>query len=157
MKPRSDSILFKLNNNQQAQLYDWILTLGYQKAKDEAAKPPPDGFAVKTHLNSLSRFARRYAEIQKEKEFFDILHGVSDEPDPRVMHATENFVHHIAFDLATSPGQTLDTFRQVTRWLGKLQDEKHRAASLKLATARLAFDRERQAVGSPRPSTGEAS
>src|SRR5688500_1546752 len=53
MKPRSDSRLFKLSADQQARLYEWIHKLGYAKAKELAAQPPPDGFGIRTHLNSL--------------------------------------------------------------------------------------------------------
>jgi hypothetical protein len=73
MKPRSDSRLFQLSTDQQAQLYHWIHKLGYAKARELAALPPPDGFGIKTHLNSLCRFVARYSEMQKEREFYDIL------------------------------------------------------------------------------------
>ena len=89
MKPRSDSRLFKLTPEQQAQLYDWIHKLGYVKAKELAAMPGPEGFGIKTHLNSLCRFVARYSEMQKEREFFDILRCASGELHPQTLRAAE--------------------------------------------------------------------
>jgi hypothetical protein len=100
MKPRSDSRLFKLSADQQAQLYDWIHKLGYAKAKELAAQPPPQGFGVKTHLNSLCRFVARYTEIQQEQQFFDILHCASGHLHPQALRAAETMAHQMAFDIA---------------------------------------------------------
>jgi hypothetical protein len=100
MKPRSDSRLFKLSVEQQAQLYDWIHKLGYVKAKELAALPPPDGFGIKTYLNSLCRFVARYSEMQKEREFFNILRCASGELHPQMLRAAETMAHQMAFNLA---------------------------------------------------------
>jgi hypothetical protein len=147
MKPRSDSRLFKLSDEQQAQLYDWIHKLGYVKARELAGLPPPEGFGLKTHLNSLCRFVARYSEIQKEREFFDILRCASGELDPRVVRAAQNAAHHIAFEIATSPF-SLESFRELSRWIGKLKDEEYRAARLKVEADQFALDRDRLAHAS---------
>ena len=93
MKPRSDSRLFKLSVEQQAQLYDWIHKLGYVKARDLAALPAPEGFGIRTHLNSLCRFVARYSEMQKEREFFDILRCASGDLHPQTLRAAETMAH----------------------------------------------------------------
>ena len=59
LKPRSDSRLFHLSEENQAQVYDWIITFGYHKTKDRLAEPPPVGFGLATHINSLQRFFLR--------------------------------------------------------------------------------------------------
>lgn len=142
MKPRSDSRLFKLTPEQQAQLYNWIHQLGYVKAKELAALPPPVGFGIKTHLNSLCRFVARYSEIQEEREFFDILRCASGELHPQTLRAAETMTHHMAFDIATSPQQNLDKFRLVSRWIMKCKDQQHNEARRDLDLARLAHSKE---------------
>jgi hypothetical protein len=136
-KPRSDSRLFKLSAEQQAQLYGWIHQLGYAKAKERAALPPPDGFGIRTHLNSLCRFVARYSEMQKEHEFFNILRCAAGELDPAVLRAAETMTHHMAFNIATSPQQDLDKFRLLSRWVINLKDNELRERSLNLAGSQL--------------------
>src|SRR5687768_3538516 len=150
MKPRSDSRLFKLSADQQAQLYDWIHKLGYAKAKELAALPPPDGFGIKTHLNSLCRFVARYAEMQKEREFFDILRCASGELHPQALRAAETMAHQMAFDIATGPQQDLDTFRLVSRWIRHVQDEQLGHAWTKIEYDRLALQEKLAALRSAR-------
>jgi hypothetical protein len=139
MKPRSDSRLFKLSDEQQAQLYGWIHKFGYAKAKELAGQPPPDGFGIKTHLNSLCRFVARYTEIQQEQQFFDILRCASGDLHPRALRAAETIAHQMAFDIATDPRQDLNKFRLVSRWLTKVKDEQSSNAWTKIERDRLAL------------------
>lgn len=150
MKPRSDSQLFKLSAAQQAQLYGWIHELGYAKAKELAAQPPPEGFGIKTHLNSLCRFVARYAEMQKEREFFDILRCASGELHPQALRAAETMAHQMAFDIATEPQQDLNKFRLVSRWITKLKDEQNRGAWAKIEYDRLALQEKLAALHAAR-------
>jgi hypothetical protein len=138
MKPRSDSRLFKLSDAQQAQLYDWIHERGYVKAKELAALPPPDGFGIKTHLNSLCRFVARYSESLKEREFFDILRCASGELHPQTLRAAETMAHQMAFAIATSPQQDLDKFRAVSRWVLNIKAQQQKDAYRNLALDQLA-------------------
>jgi hypothetical protein len=139
MKPRSDSRLFKLSLEQQAQLYDWIHKLGYVKAKKLAAQPLPEGFGVKTHLNSLCRFVARYTEMQKEREFFDIVRCASGELHPQALRAAETRAHEMAYEIASGPGFELDKFRLITRWLMKAKDEQQAEAWRKIVCERPAL------------------
>ncbi|HEX7861317.1 MAG TPA: hypothetical protein VF773_13375 [Verrucomicrobiae bacterium] len=139
MKPRSDSRLFKLSADQQAQLYDWIHKLGYAKARELAALPPPDGFGIKTHLNSLCRFVARYSEMLKEREFFDVVRCAAGELDPKVLRAAETMTHHMAFNIATEPQANLDKFRLLSRWILNLKDQQQQEAQLNLSYDRLAL------------------
>ena len=141
MKPRSDSRLFKLSSEQQARLYDWIHKLGYVKAKELAALPSPDGFGLKTHLNSLCRFVARYSEMQKEREFFDILRCASGEIHSQTLHAAETMAHQMAFNIASSPPankQDLDKFRAVSRCVLAVKSEQQKVAYRNLALDHLA-------------------
>src|SRR5688572_886511 len=138
MKPRSDSRLFKLSPQQQAQLYDWIHKLGYGKAKALVALPPPDGFGIRTHLNSLCRFVARYTEMQKEREFFDILRCASGELHPQTLRAAETMAHQMAFEIATSPQMDLEKFRAVSRWVLAVKSDQQKEAYRNLALNQLA-------------------
>ena len=138
MKPRSDSRLFQLSAEQQAQLYDWIHKVGYVKAKEFAALPPPGGFGVKTHLNSLCRFVARYSEMRKEREFFDIVRCASGELHPQTLRAAETMAHHMAFEIATSPQMDLDKFRAISRWVLAIKSEQQKKAYRNLALDQLA-------------------
>jgi hypothetical protein len=139
MKPRSDSRLFKLTPEQQTRLYDWIHRLGYPRAKELAAKPPPEGFGVKTHLNSLCRFVARYSEMQKEREFFDILKCASGELHPDALRAAETAAHQMAFDIATGPQLDLKKFRLISRWIMRVKGEQLSQAWTTLEYDRLAL------------------
>jgi hypothetical protein len=136
MKPRSDSLLFKLSPEQQAQLYDWIHKLGYVKAKELCAQPQPDGFGVKTHLNSLCRFVARYTEIQQEREFFDIIRCASGELHPKALRAAETRAHQMAYEMVSGPGLELDKFRLITRWLIKAREAQQNEGWQKLIERR---------------------
>jgi hypothetical protein len=137
MKPRSDSRLFKLSLEQQAQLYDWIHKLGYVKAKDLAALPPPAGFGLKTHLNSLCRFVARYTEMEKERQFFDIVRCASGELHPQALRAAETRAHEMAYDIISGPGCELEKLRLITRWLIKCKDEQQAEAWRQIAREHL--------------------
>jgi hypothetical protein len=62
---RSDAALSKLTEEQQADLFDWLTTDTYDVVLKRIAQPPPDGFGIKTHINSLYRFyEQRQAAIR---------------------------------------------------------------------------------------------
>lgn len=53
---RSDAALSVLNEEQQADLFDWLTTDTYDVVIKRIAQPPPVGFGIKSHINSLYRF-----------------------------------------------------------------------------------------------------
>src|ERR1051325_872463 len=53
---RSDAALSKLTGEQQADLFDWLTTDTYDVVLKRIVQPPPVGFGIKTHINSLYRF-----------------------------------------------------------------------------------------------------
>src|SRR4051812_22731342 len=62
---RSDAALSILTEEQQADLFDWLTTETYDVVLKRIAQPPPYGFGIKTHLNSLYRFyEQRQAAIR---------------------------------------------------------------------------------------------
>jgi hypothetical protein len=62
---RKDCALSKLTDEQQADLFDWLSTDTYESILNRIAQPVPDGFGIKTHINSLHRFyQQRQAAIR---------------------------------------------------------------------------------------------
>ncbi|HUS37104.1 MAG TPA: hypothetical protein VM680_17290 [Verrucomicrobiae bacterium] len=62
---RKDCALSKLTDEQQADLFDWLHTDTYESVLKRMAQPVPDGFGIKTHINSLHRFyQQRQAELR---------------------------------------------------------------------------------------------
>ena len=52
---RKDCAFSSLTEEQQADLFDWLSTI-YDVVLKRIAQPPPYGFGIKTHINSLHRF-----------------------------------------------------------------------------------------------------
>src|SRR5207253_4045320 len=64
---RKDCALSKLTEEQKADLFDWLTTDTYDVVLKRVAQPPPQGFGIKTHINSLYRFyQQRQAQIRAE-------------------------------------------------------------------------------------------
>ena len=68
MKLRNDSTLSALTEEQQAQLYEWIQTLGYTETLNKVAAQRPDGFGLTTHRATLLGFFKRYQEQARTED-----------------------------------------------------------------------------------------
>ena len=62
MKPRYDNVLLQLSEDDQAQVHDWLFTLGYTKTLEKLAQARPEGLNLQTHRSCLHRFFKRYEE-----------------------------------------------------------------------------------------------
>lgn len=152
-KPRIDSVLFQLTEEQQAQVYDWLHSLGYERTREKLAQPPPEGFGIRTYDPSLRRFFVRYcAAIHRD----DPLDDVAPADSPHGLQAAEKAAHLSAFELATDPANP-DSFAKATRWIGrqkshdlKLRYLKIAEDQLALAKQRLALDREKMELNASR-------
>jgi hypothetical protein len=71
---RSDATLSKLTEEQQADLFDWLTTDSYDVVLKRIAQPPPKGFGIKTHINSLYRF---YEQRQAQLRAHDLANLVA--------------------------------------------------------------------------------
>jgi hypothetical protein len=147
-KPRSDSRLFQLTEDDQAQLYDWIATLGFTKAKERLAASPPDGLGVKAHLSSLHAFYIRYGG-NHQMETLAEAESIPTAPAPRLLTVAEQAMHSGAFQRSTSPMDT-NSFRDVSQWITRQRDQELKrdyfsleAQKIVLARERLALDREK--------------
>jgi hypothetical protein len=81
---RKDCALSKLTEEQQADLFDWLTTGTYDDVLKRIAQPPPKGFGIKTHINSLFRFYKdRQAQI-RARDFASLseaTHWEGEAPD----------------------------------------------------------------------------
>ena len=142
-KPRFDSALGRLSEDQQAQVYDWLQTLGYTRTIEKLAEPAPDGFGLRTYRASLHRFFVRYSLELKQSDISDATELVSrPQSAPLLQSGAAEAMHQAAFQLATSP-HDLGSFTQLSRWLTKQQYLKIAQEHLALARERLALERER--------------
>jgi hypothetical protein len=140
-KPRFDSLLFQLSEEQQAQVYDWISVLGYAKSRDRLAEPPPVGLSLNTHINSLRRFYRRYSQQIESEELSEASSSVADS-SRALLAAAEHGAHYAAFQLSAAPPHP-DTFNQLSRCLTKQKFLKVAEDHVALARERLALDHQK--------------
>src|SRR6476659_7579318 len=98
-KPRSDSVLSQLTEDQQTQIYDWLLAVGYIETQKNIAAPPPVGFGIKTHLSSLRRLYLRHSQKAREEDLAQLAEIVkSSGPTASALGATtEDAVTQAAF------------------------------------------------------------
>jgi hypothetical protein len=136
MRIRSNSILADLTEQQLNTLYEWIASgLTYRDVQQRCAQPPPEGFALQIHLNTLWRFftaerRRRHAEELAQTQF----HNVADAPDcEQLLRTIKLELAHACYDLASQPDSTsINALSRIT----------HRLEILRLEQQRLALERE---------------
>ena len=147
-KIRSDSTLSNLTEEQQAQLYDWILAVGCPQAKVQLAKPEPDGFGIAAHITSLRRFFRRYSAAIKLQEIEDaeqIAAETKSQASTPLRSGAEEAMHHAAFQLSTAPLDA-ESFNHLSRWLIRQKALEQKARQIQLAEEHLALARDRLAL-----------
>jgi hypothetical protein len=153
---RSDAALANLTEEQQADLFDWLTTDTYDAVLKRIAQPPPVGFGVKTHTNSLFRF---YEQRQAQIRAHDLLsiaesaQGEGEAPEEPLTHnsqlADHNFFSaahaafaHATYILANSPLNAA-TYRAVSRTLHQNEDISVKREYLDVARQQLALARDR--------------
>jgi hypothetical protein len=147
---RSDAALSKLTEEQQADLFDWLATDTYETVLKRIAQPPPDGFGIKTHINSLYRF---YEQRQAQLRAVDLANIVAATQSavlgPQSCENAHNFYtaaqaafSHSTYMLAHSP-LTPATYRALTRTLHQREDIAVKREYLDLARQQLSLARER--------------
>lgn len=133
-KSRSDSVLSQLTEEQQVQVYDWLMTLGYSKTLEKLAQPSPDGLDLKTHRNSLQRFFKRYSQRMRTEDLAaakEIPDLSAEDSGVFVADAEQSYLH-AAYQRATGPLNAED-FDRVGRWLDARKDEQMKRIYLRLA------------------------
>jgi hypothetical protein len=144
-KTRSDSALSKLTEDQQNQVYDWLVSLGYAETLNKVAAPPPHGFSLRTHRHSLQRFFKRHQQKLRTEDVAAAKQNQCSPQDASVLVSdAEHSLQHTAQQLASSPMDS-DQFRDVSRWLATHRDHQLKRDYYQLATQQLALARERLA------------
>lgn len=167
---RSDAALSVLTEEQQADLFDWLTTDTYDVVLKRIAQPPPDGFGIKTHINSLYRFyEQRQAAIRAhdlaalvKREGESPLEPTSSSAPPQdsentqssalspqscenaqsFFNASQIAFSHSTYVLANSPLNPA-TYRAVSRTLHQHADISVKREYLDVARQQLALARER--------------
>lgn len=146
MKPRADSVLAQLTDEQQAQVYDWLQSLGYSETIKRVAAPAPDGFGIKTYRQSLHRFYLQYSEHLKSEHIQTAVTLHAGSPHGSTLAAgSEEAMHHAAFQFSTSP-LDIDHFKELSRWITKYKSHDLKKQYLRIAEDHLALARERLAL-----------
>jgi hypothetical protein len=169
---RKDCVLSKLTEEQQADLFDWLTTDTYDVVLKRIAQPPPKGFGIRTHINSLFRFYKeRQGEI-RARELISLVEPshregqgsicregeAPDEPHiqnssgnstqssvlgpQRFYNASQIAFAHSTYILAHSPLNPA-TYRAVSRTLHQHEDNALKREYLEIARQQLALGRER--------------
>lgn len=143
MRIRPNSTLAKLTSDQLDEIFDQIdsgVSLRDVQKFCEAA--PPDGFGLRIHLITLSRFyraerAHRHAEELAQARFND-----ADSADPeQLMRNVRVELAHACYDLAHHPGDpaTVNSLSRITHRLDVVKLEQQR---IKTDENRLALERD---------------
>src|ERR1043165_1990416 len=104
MKPHYDNVLLQLTEEQQARVYDWLMTLGYTKTLQKLEQPPPDGLDLKTHRSCLHRFFKHYQQQVRPEDVAAAKENRSNPEDRSVLVAdAEQSFQHVGHQIATGP------------------------------------------------------
>lgn len=129
MKIRANSILAKLSADQLEQIFGWIASgVTYLEVQKRCAQPPPDGFDLYIHVNTLWRFytterRRRHAEDLAESKFNDLN---AEHPDQLLQNVRVELAH-ACYDLAHQPdSSSVNTLARITYRLDLIRIEQQR-------------------------------
>jgi hypothetical protein len=137
-KPRSDCRLTQLTHPQQAEVHRRLKTQSYAAVQRWLALPPPEGFGVKTHINSLARFFHR---AEAERRFDNVLANLAANP-AAFENVTARALFEASREVASSP-QNLTAFSALSRLIFHRRDMEFRQQhlALQLEWARLRANR----------------
>jgi hypothetical protein len=139
---RKDCVFSTLTEEQQADLFDWLTADSYEVVLKRIAQPPPDGFGIKSHINSLVRFyAQRHAQI-RARDLSTIAAAQSGPAAQPFFNAAATAFAHSTYILAHSP-LTPTTYRALSRSLHQNEDISVKREYLDVARQHLALSRER--------------
>lgn len=141
---RKDCVLSTLTGEQKADLFDWLATDTYDVVLKRIAKPPPTGFGIRTHRNTLHRF---YQESQARARALDLADlsakNQQSVPDAQPFYTASHFaLAHSTYVLANSPLAPAN-YRAVSRVLSQREDASLKREYLDVARQYVAVARER--------------
>jgi len=138
---KENSALAGLTETQQATLFRWLELMPPDQVLERIAKPPPEGFGIETHRNTLRRFHIKYESALHDDG--ELAAEILAQPQTVLAGATTARVEKLAFRLATSPGEKLSQFKALARWVLKLKEHGQKADLLALMNRRLELDVEK--------------
>jgi len=145
-KPRTDSTLDWLPDDQREQLMDWILgRVSYRQIVERMR----DLYQVETSIRSISEYWRKYgAEHWKVRRqgalqmARDVVAEAQSHPG-EFSEAAVAALEEKVFALAMDPEGSVAELKGIVTLLIKRQDQEMRRRDLELSRERLAFDREK--------------
>jgi hypothetical protein len=73
---RRDCVFSSLTDEQQADLFDWLSAESYESVKKRIALPPPDGFGINAHINTLFRFFQQRQALNRARDLADVIAAI---------------------------------------------------------------------------------
>jgi hypothetical protein len=145
-KTRIDSIFLQLSEDEQAQVHEWLVTLGYTKTLEKLAQPRPEGLNIQTHRSCLNRFYKRYQDRVRTEDLAAAkeTRPVSSQDASLLFSDAENSFLHAAHQIATGP-MNPDTFAKMNQWLQTHKDAQTKTHYLQLAYRKLVLAEQRHA------------
>ena len=141
--PNQRSAIESLPPEAQDQIISWLEVESRRKVLARIALQPPEGFGLKTHLTTLSRFFARYLALNRQdNQQLAAIFAPESSKNP-FQDAADALASDWAFQIATKPRRNLGAFKALSRWLLKQRELEQRERQVRLLEERLAFDRER--------------
>lgn len=143
---RNDCILSNLSDQQKDQLYDWLCDLGYAETKRRLAQPPPEGFGINAHRNTLFRFYSSYSRELHRATLPEIAPNAPDLLErAHLLSASKSALAHSIYGLAHSPSEP-QQFNQLSRAIYRQELLALKQAYLAIAEQHAAIARERAEI-----------
>jgi hypothetical protein len=143
-KPRADSILLNLPEEQQAQLADWLLSgVPYHQAREMVAKD------FKVEVRSLNAFSKFWQSVcaphllsrrARAVETADAVAAEAAKTPGRFDQATIDALKQKAFEQAISPGADPKAVRAIFSLVLKARDQDLDAQQIQLDRDKFEFD-----------------
>lgn len=153
--PGPTGILHQLNPEQRALLLSWLDLYPTRQVLDRIAKPPPEGFAIQTHITSLRRFYQYALRDRKDELKEAALLPAPCEIGPTLQRATSALLLRRALSLAGSSEGDGHDFEKACKWLLAFQKQHLLQQQLDLEKQRLELEAKRAERSSPLGSLGQ--
>jgi hypothetical protein len=148
-KPRSDSTLACLTEEQRHQLYDWLFSHSYAEVIKLAARPVNEGgFNLKLHRTTLTRFFEVEQEERQARELAELAASADNAATPSAIEALEEAARdkfiRATYELAKAASDA-DNYDRLERALHHMDLVKLRREEIELKKRELAQEDARQA------------
>jgi hypothetical protein len=146
MKPRSDSALAKLTDDQRDQLYDWLAEYSYREVIAMAAKSLPEGFGVVFHKTTLVRF---YSQKRRDRHIEQLAVAIAGQSisadESKLIAETAVELAHAAYEMSQGPVTPVN-FNNLSRALHRKETADLRRSQVEINQQQLALNKDRVAL-----------